>query len=180
MVLTTEIKYTILPIEWGSAYQYEIQEVYRMLKDQEGKIFDLSWYDMGGNLFDYVEAMVREGAVYVVKQDNDVAAFFILENPRVYKDIITKLDVHTAVRKKYWGKQSREIMKAFKEYLYNNFKIKKIIASVPQCGYGIIKLLKDIGFTHEGTLKQSLIFKDKNGMPRFYDELIYSLTNEDL
>ena len=103
-----------------------------------------------------------------------------LENPRMFKDIIIRTDVHTAVRKKYWGKQSREIMNLFKSYLLTNYKIKKLIASVPQCGYGVIKLLKDIGFKHEGTIKQALLFKDKNDIPKFYDELIYSFTNEDL
>lgn len=172
--------YTIVQIDFSPTYKKEIEEIYRMLKDQENKIFDLSWYDMGGNLFDYIEAMIKENAVFITMKDDDICAFFILENPRVYKDIITRTEVHTAVRKKYWGKPSRDIMNTFKDYLFSRFKIKKIIAQVPQCGYGVIKLLKDIGFKHEGTLKQSLLFKDKTDTPKFYDELIYSLTNEDL
>lgn len=179
-MVITDTKYNILQIEWSPIYQKEIEEIYRMLKDQEHKIFDLSWYDMGGDLLNYVEARIREDAVFVVTHGEDICAFFILENPRTFNDIITRVDVHTAVRKKYWGKTSREIMNTFKEYVFNKYKIKKVIAQVPQCGYGVIKLLKDIGFKHEGTLKQALLFLDKNKQPKFYDELIYSLTNEDL
>lgn len=174
------LDYSIIQIEWSPVYNNEITEIYRMLKDQERKIFDLSWYDMDGDIMNYLESMVRDNSVFIIKKDNDICAFFILENPRTFNDIILRVDVHTAVRKKYWGKQSRDIMNTFKEYLFSRYKIKKIIASVPQCGYGVIKLLKDIGFKHEGTLKQALIFKDKNNNPKFYDELIYSLTNEDL
>lgn len=173
-------KYNILQVEWTPVYNKEITEIYRMLKDQEKKIFDLSWYDMGGDILNYLEGMIKKSAVFVVSKDDDICAFFILENPRMFKDIIIRTDVHTAVRKKYWGKQSRDIMNLFKSYLLTNYKIKKLIASVPQCGYGVIKLLKDIGFKHEGTIKQALLFKDKNDIPKFYDELIYSFTNEDL
>nr|DAL96073.1 MAG TPA: Diamine N-acetyltransferase [Caudoviricetes sp.] len=173
-------KYNILQIEWTPAYNKEITEIYRMLKDQERKIFDLSWYDMGGDILNYLEGMIKKSAVFIVSKDDDICAFFILENPRMFKDIIIRTDVHTVVRKKYWGKQSRDIMNLFKSYLLTNYKIKKLIASVPQCGYGVIKLLKDIGFKHEGTIKQALLFKDKNDIPKFYDELIYSFTNEDL
>lgn len=178
MILTD--KYNIIKVSWSPAYSKEIEEIYRMLRDQEHKIFDLSWYDMGGDLLNYVEARIKEDAVFVITKDNDICAFFILENPRLFQDVITRVDVHTAVRKKYWGKTSREIMNTFKDYVFSNYKIKKVIASVPQCGYGVIKLLKDIGFRHEGTLKQALLFLDKNNKPKYYDELIYSLTNEEI
>lgn len=178
MILTN--KYNIIKVSWSPAYSKEIEEIYRMLRDQEHKIFDLSWYDMGGDLLNYVEARIKEDAVFVITKDDDICAFFILENPRLFQDIITRVDVHTAVRKKYWGKTSREIMNTFRDYLFSNYKIKKVIASVPQCGYGVIKLLKDIGFRHEGTLKQALLFLDKNNKPKYYDELIYSLTNEEI
>lgn len=178
MILTDN--YNIIKVSWSPAYSKEIEEIYRMLKDQEHKIFDLSWYDMGGDLLNYVEARIKEDAVFVITKDDDICAFFILENPRLFQNVITRVDVHTAVRKKYWGKTSREIMNTFKDYVFSNYKIKKVIASVPQCGYGVIKLLKDIGFRHEGTLKQALLFLDKNNKPKYYDELIYSLTNEEI
>lgn len=174
-------KYLVRQIKWAPEYEKEIETIYNMLKDQQRKIFDLSFYGTGGDVMDYVEDSIKENMAFVVGDFNgEIFAFFILENPRLYKDIITRVDVHTAIRKRYWGKQSREIISAFKDYLMFNFKIKKFVATVPQCGYGVIKLLKDIGFKHEGTLKDSVIFLDKNDNPKFYDELIYSLTNEDI
>lgn len=173
-------QFVIVPIVWSPVYQKEIEEIYRMLKDQEHKIFDLTWYDMGGDILNYVEGRIKEDAVFVVKNKDDICAFFMLENPRTFKNVITRVEVHTSVRKKYWGKSSREIMNTFRNYLFTNYNIKKVIAQVPQCGYGVIKLLKDIGFKHEGTLKQALLFLDKNNKPKYYDELIYSLTNEEI
>ena len=55
-------QFTILPITWSPVYQKEIEEIYRMLKDQEHKIFDLTWYDMGGNILNYVEGRIKEDA----------------------------------------------------------------------------------------------------------------------
>lgn len=173
-------KFLVEQVFFTPEFQFEVSEIFRMLKDQENKIFDLTFYDGGANVMDYVISKVKSGGVFVVKYNSDVAAFFILENPRTFGDIITRADIHTAVRRKFWGRTSREIMNCFKEYLFSHYRIKKVVASVPQCGYGVIKLLKDLGFKHEGTLKEALIFKDKNNNPKYYDELIYSLTMEEI
>ena len=172
-------KYIIQQVEWLPNQFSDIEAIYNMLKDQERKIFDLSYYTTGCSIMDYVEKCIKEDYVFIVRDiDNfDICACFILAEPRMFENIITRVDVHTAIRKKYWGKQSREIALAFRDYAVNKYNIKKFVATVPQCGYGIIKLLKDIGFKHEGTLKESVIFRDKNGKPKFYDELIYSLTD---
>lgn len=171
--------YSILPIFWEENYDKEIQEVYRMLKDQEKKIFDLSWYqDNPGGVMDYVEEQVSKGNVFVAKCDDDICGMFILENPREYNGRILFCDIHCAIRKKYWGQEARNICNTFKNFLkYSN--INRLIANVPQCGYGVIKLLKNIGFKHEGTVKRVLVFKDKNGNEKLYDSLIYALDLED-
>lgn len=67
------------------------------------------------------------------------------------------------------------LVETFKDYAVINFNIRKFIATVPQCGYGIIKLLKDLGFQHEGTMKENLVYLDKNNNPKLYDELVYGL-----
>ena len=69
------MEYNILQIEWTPAYNKEITEIYRMLKDQERKIFDLSWYDMGGDILNYLEGMIKKSAVFVVSKDDDICAF---------------------------------------------------------------------------------------------------------
>lgn len=180
MVETITKKYIIQQVFWDSGFEKEIQEIYRMLKDQERKIFDLTFYDSGLSIMDYVEKNVRRGGVFIAKYGNDVCAMLLMQNPRTLGDVITRADVHIAVRKTNWGKGSREIVQAFKDYIFSNYYIKKLVASVPQNNYPIIKLLKDVGFTHEGTLKDGVVYNDKNGNPKYYDELIYSLNRKEV
>lgn len=174
--------YKIIQLRWLPIYEKEIQEVYRMLKDQEKKIFDLAWHDKynDNSIMNIIERNIKLGQIFVATYNDEVAGMVMLTEPQTFGDLIVTVNVHTAIRKKFWGKPSREILKQIKEYLDTNFKIKKIIASVPQCGYGVIKLLKDLGFKHEGTLKQACLYPDKNDKPKFYDKLIYSSTREDL
>lgn len=178
MITTSE--YEVVQVFNDLQYKNEIEEIYRMLKDQERRIFDLPFYDCKGNVMDYVLSNVKKGGIFVIKKHNNVCAFFMLEDPKTFGNIITRCKVHIAIRKSYWGKPSREICNVFKDYLTKHYYIKKIIAEVPQCGYGVIKLLKDLGFKHEGTLKDGTMYLDKNNKPKFYDELIYSLTREDI
>lgn len=179
-MITATDNITITNVKWDKFHEQDIQSIYAMLREQEGKIFDLTFYDMGGNLLDYIENYIRESKVFLLKVNGESAAFFILDNLRTFGDVITRCEVHTAIKRKFWGKTSRELIAKFKDYLFDNYYIKKIIAYVPQNGYGVIKLLKDVGFTHEGTLKNALMFPDKNNKPKYYDELIYSLNNEEL
>lgn len=172
--------YIIYPIKWDEIYQPDIQAMYQMFKDQESRIFSIDTYANYNDMLELIEDAVNNDRVFIVSKDNEAVATFILTDCELYNNIITKVNVHCAIRRKYWGKQSRCIAKAFKDYLDKYYKIKKLIASVPQCKYGIIKLLKDIGFKHEGTLKECLLFNDKNGNPKWYDELIYTSTRGDI
>lgn len=178
MVETKE--YIVDNIVWDTMYEREISEVYRLLKDQERKIFDLAWFeDNQDGIMGYVEDKVKDGGVFVIRDNDIIAGMFILDNPRTYKDYVIACDVHCAISKKYWGKDSRDVCNAFKEYLKANHNIKRLIANVPQCGYGVIKLLKNIGFKHEGTIKKVLVFKDKNNNDKLYDGLVYGLDLEE-
>lgn len=172
--------YEVIQVKWEPNYQDEIKEIYRMFKDQERKIFPLTSFDDGTNVMDMVEYVINNDYVFLIEDNKIPCAVFILDNPYTYKDIITKVNIHTAIRRPFWGQRAREICRFFVQYLNEEFLIKKLIAQVPQCGYGVIKLLKDLGFKHEGTMKEATLYKDKNGNPKFYDELIYSLTREDI
>ena len=172
--------YEVIQVKWEPNYQDDIKEIYRMFKDQERKIFPLTSFDDGASVMDVIEYVITEDSVFLVKENGIPCAAFILDNPYTYKEIITKINVHTAIRRHYWGKKAREVCKYFLQFLHENLLIKKLVAQVPQCGYGVIKLLKDLGFKHEGTLKEATLYEDKNGKPKFYDELIYSLTREDI
>lgn len=172
--------YEVIRVKWTPEQQDDIKEIYRMFKDQERKIFDLTTYFNNTSIMDLVQLMCEEDFVFLIKEEGTPCAVFVLDNPRVYGKLISRINVHTAIRRPFWGSKAREICHTFREYLHEHYLIKKLIAEVPQCGYGVIKLLKDMGFKHEGTMKEACIYKDKNGNPKFYDALIYSLTREDI
>lgn len=174
------VDYRAIKVEWIPEHEEYLSEVYRMLKDQENKIFDLSYGDV--DVMDYVEYHSQKDDIYVIINNDDViCAFFMLENKRSYKDIIIKADLHCAVRKHCWGKRSRELGRYMLDYLKDNLPtLKRLVASVPQHNFGVVKLLKDLGFKHEGTLKSNLVFKNKLGEEKYYDELIYSKVREDI
>lgn len=172
--------YEVIRVKWEPEFQDDIKEIYRMYKDQERRIFDLASYSYGTSVMDILQRWCEDGFVFLVKENEIPCAVFVLEGLQVFHGLITRVNIHTAIRRPYWGAKSREICKFFYQYLKENYVIKKIVAEVPQCGYGVIKLLKDMGFKHEGTLKEATIYKDKNDKPKFYDTLIYSLTREDI
>lgn len=172
--------YEVIQVKWEPNFQEDIKEIYRMFKDQERKIFDLTTYANGGTVMDLVEEMCKDDFVFLIKENNTPCAVFVLESPQSYGNLISRVNIHCAIRRPFWGTKAREICRLFRQYLHENFLIKKIVAEVPQCGYGVIKLLKDMGFKHEGTMKDATIYKDKNGKAKFYDALIYSLTREDI
>ena len=172
-------KFEIQLLSWSPEYSEDIMEVYRLLKDQEKKIFDLSFYDGLGDepIMAYVEDKVTNDLVFIVK-DNEaekVAGVFMLEDCRPYKDIVLYARVHCVICKKYWGKGSRDICNSFIEYLKANTKILRLIAEVPQNAYSLIKILKSVGFAHEGTVKRTVVYLDKNGNEKLYDEMLYGL-----
>ena len=54
-------KYTTYPIYWEKEYEKEIAEVYRLFKDQERKIFDLSWHEANPDgLMDFIEDIIQK------------------------------------------------------------------------------------------------------------------------
>ena len=175
-----DLEYQCVAVEWIPAHEKYIAEVYRLLKDQENKIFDLSFGD--ADIMDYVEYNVQKSSIYVIINNvGDVCAFFMLEDIKTYKDIILSAQLHCAVSKRCWGKKSRELGRSMLDYLKNNLPpLKRLVASVPQHNFGVVKLLKDLGFKHEGTLKSNLIFKNKYNEEKYYDELIYSIVREDI
>lgn len=174
------VDYKAIEVDWIPEHEYYIGEVYRLLKDQENKIFDLSVGEM--DIMDYVQYHVQKNKIYVIIDNEDkVCAFFMLEHIKPLGKIILSADLHCAVRKHCWGKKSRELGSYMLDYIKENLPpLKRLVASVPQHNFGVVKLLKDLGFKHEGTLKSNLVFKNKLGQEKYYDELIYSIVREDI
>lgn len=175
-------RFTIILLEWDKEYQDLIQEAYRLLKDQEKKIFDLTWYeDNQLEVMGYLQEAIIDDYTYIAwdNEKQKVAGLFILEGLRLYKGKALYANVHAVISKKYWGKASRDICNAFKKFHIEAGDIDKLIATIPQNNYPLIKLLKAIGFIHEGTIKNTVVYLDKNGNEKKYDELIYGLDLED-
>lgn len=173
-------EYKIYPITWDKFFEKEIETIYQMYKDQEHRIFSLDIYSNGGTVMDIIQDTIENDRVFVIKDNDNIVATFTLEDAIMFGDIITEMKIHIAIRRKHWGKESRKICGAIRDYLFKWYKFKKLIAEVPQCKYGVIKLLKDMGLKHEGTLKSCLLYLDKNNNPKWYDKLIYTLTNEEI
>lgn len=175
-------RFEVIPLEWDTTYEKEISEVYRILKDQEKKIFDLTWYeDNPTGVMGYVESMVKNETVFLIRDlpTGNTAGVFMIEKVRPYKNTIIYGQVHCIIPKKYWGSTSRDICEAFKTFLKVNYPIKRLIAEVPQNAYSVIKLLKAMGFRHEGTIKRVMVYIDKNGNEKLYDSMIYGLDLEE-
>lgn len=155
-----------------------IKEVYRLHKEQSRKIFDLSSnISTDEDIMDYVKNKVEYGVVLLAinKDNGDYAGCIIMDDIRMLDGTITCSEVHLVINKKYWGKGSREIINNCFDFVKENMKpIVRLEAFVPSNNYGIIKLLKDVGFKVEGTLKKRLIFNNKNNIPTYYNELVYS------
>ena len=171
--------YKISIVEWDNLNEEYIREVYRLLKEQEKKVFDLSFYEGLGEepILEYVQDMVENNLVFIVEdtQAGKVAGVFMLEDLRPYKDVVLYAKIHCVIGKKYWGKKSKEVCEAFKSYLQRETNIQRLIAEIPQNAYSLIKILKSVGFTHEGTVKRVLVYLDKNGNEKLYDEMLYGL-----
>ena len=171
--------YSVELLEWKPEFSEAIMEAYRLLKDQEKKIFDLSFYDGLGDepIMAYLENMVTNELVFIVRDNENekVAGVFMLEDMRPYKDVVLYARVHCVICKKYWGQKSKELCEIFKKYLQDNTNILRLIAEVPQIAYSLIKILKSVGSHHEGTIKHTVVYLDKNGNEKLYDEMLYGL-----
>ena len=159
----------------------KVKEVYRLHKEQASKLFDLSSSIVTDeDIMDYIKVRITYDIVLLAidKETNHYSGCVILQDPIVYNDRIVNMECHLVAGKRYWGSNSRQIIFDCYKYLKDNMKpIDRLECSVPSNNYGIIKLLKDVGFKVEGTLKNKLIFRDKNNKPRHYNELIYSNIN---
>lgn len=159
----------------------KVKEVYRLHKEQANRIFDLSCgISTDEEIMSYIKSKIEYEIVLLAvdKETGKYAGVVIFEDICMFEDEITRANVHIVVSKKYWGKNSRNIIFDCYKYLKDNMKpIRRLEAFVPANNFGIIKLLKDVGFKVEGTLKNRLVYKNKNNIPTFYNELVYSNLN---
>lgn len=167
------VKVTLEPEDYD-----KVKEVYRLHKEQFNKLFDLSSYvKTNDDLINLIKDRIEYDEVILVidKDTGRYAGCITFHNIRINDDVIIDMEVHPVISKRYWGKQSRQIIEEAYKFVEDNWlPINRITARVPSHNFGVIKLLKDVGFKIEGTLKNYYIFKDKNGNNKYYNQLIYS------
>ena len=171
-------RYTCIEVTLEPNNYDKIKEVYRLHKEQANRLFDLtSGIYTDEDIMELIKNRIEYETVLLIYDeiDNRYAGCITFANIEVYKDTIINTEVHPVISKRYWGKSSRDIINSIYEFIDDNFyPINRLEARVPSNNFGVIKLLKDVGFTIEGTLKNRLIYKDKYGNEKYYNQLIYS------
>ena len=71
------------------------------------------------------------------------------------------VDITTCFDKKYYGSFVRQTGKIFIPYIFKTYNIKKLQAHVYSTNMVTTKLLYDLGFDYEGTLKKHTIVDNK-------------------
>lgn len=180
-----EPKYDFVEVTLEPSHYELVKEIYRLHKEQASKLFDLSsGIDTDEDILDLIKQAIENDIVLIAidKENDRYAGCFIFDCIKIYNDEIISCGSHLIIGKRYWGKESRRLVKECYRFLHENMKpIKRIECNVPANNFGIIKLLKDVGFKIEGTSKNRLVFKNKKGIPTLYNELSYSNLNlEDL
>lgn len=175
-----ERKFDFVEVTLESDYDM-IKEVYRLHKEQCNKLFDLSSkINTDEKIMDLIKDRIEYDEVLLAidKDTNKYAGCITFHNLRVYDNIIVNAEVHPVISKKYWGPNSRKLIEDCYKFVKENWlPINRLEARVPAHNFGVIKLLKDVGFSIEGTCRNRYIFKDKNGNNKFYNQLIYSDVN---
>lgn len=170
------VKVTLEPEDYD-----KIKEVYRLHKEQFNKLFDLTdWVKSEDDLITLIQDRIKYGEVLLaIDTDNgNYAGCISFCDMRIYNDRIIDIVVHPVISKRYWGKLSRKLIEDCYKFVEENWlPINRVTAKVPSQSFGVIKLLKDLGFKIEGTLNNYYIFKDKNGNEKYYNQLIYSDIN---
>ena len=159
----------------------KVKEVYRLHKEQANKIFNLaSGITTDEDIMECIKNDIENNLVMLAVDTTTgkYSAVVTYDNINIFDDTIVSMGVHIVVGKKYWGPESRKIIFDAYEHIKENMKpVKRLEAFVPSNNFGIIKLLKDVGFKIEGTLKNRVVYKNKDGIPTYYNELVYSKLN---
>ena len=171
-------KYDFVEVTLEPEDYEKVKEVYRLHKEQARRIFALSsGITTDEDIMECIRDNVRDNIVMLAVDttNNKYAAMIGCDDIVVYNDEVTRMKCHIVVNKKYWGPESRKIIFDWYDYIKENMKpIRRLEAFVPSNNFGIIKLLKDVGFKIEGTLKNRVVYYNKNDVPTYYNELVYS------
>lgn len=174
-------KYDFIQVTLEPEDYEKVKEVYRLHKEQKRILFNLSsGITTDEEIMECLKDAIENEIVMLAidTETGKYAGMVGFDNIKIYNDEIISMGCHIVISKRYWGPESRKIIFDCYKYLDENMKpIKRLEAFVPSNAYGIIKLLKDVGFKIEGTLKNRLVYNNKNDVPTLYNELVYSKIN---
>lgn len=174
-------KYDFVRVSLEPEDYEKVKEVYRLHKEQARILFSLdSGIDSDEKLMELLKEVIADDIVLLAidLETGRYSAMIGMENIKVFNDEILSMQCHIVVSKRYWGPESRKIIYDYYSWLEDNMKpVRRLEAFVPSNAYGIIKLLKDVGFKIEGTLKNRLVYFNKDNVPTMYNELVYSKIN---
>lgn len=174
-------KYDFVQVTLEPEDYEKVKEVYRLHKEQKRILFSLSsGISSDEEIMECIKDAI-ENAIVLLAIDTTTgkyAAMIGCEDIRIYNDEILSMKCHIVVNKRYWGPESRNIIFDWYKFIEETMKpVKRLEAFVPSNAYGIIKLLKDVGFKIEGTLRNKLVYQNKDNVPTLYNELVYSKIN---
>ena len=176
-----EQKYDFVEVTLEPNHYELVKEIYRLHKEQANKLFSLSsGISTDEDIMELVRDSIRDNIVMLAVDTTNgkYAGMVGFDNVVVLGDEVVNMRCHIVISKRYWGPESRKIIFDYYDYMDKNMKpVKRLEAFVPSNNFGIIKLLKDVGFKIEGTLKNRLVYKNKDGIPTYYNELVYSKLN---
>lgn len=174
-------KYDFVEVTLEPEDYEKVKEVYRLHKEQASKIFNLaSGISTDEDIMERIKYDIENNLVILAidKHSGRYSAVITYDNITIFDGKIANMGVHIIIGKRYWGPESRNIIFEAYKYMKENMKpIKRLEAFVPSNNFGIIKLLKDVGFKIEGTLRDRVVYKNKDGIPTYYNELVYSKLN---
>lgn len=174
-------KYDFVQVTLEPEDYEKVKEIYRLHKEQKRILFGLtSGITTDEEIMECLKDAIENEIVMLAidTTTGKYAGMVGFDNIRIYNDEIISMGCHIVISKRYWGPESRKIIFDCYKYLDDNMKpIKRLEAFVPSNAYGIIKLLKDVGFKIEGTLKNRLVYPNKDNVPTKYNELVYSKIN---
>ena len=106
-------KIDFIPFSFCQEDERYVTELYRLCKDQERKLFDLT-----RNTSDMVElirmCLEQPNSIYIAAvEDNDICGIFSLEDIKYYGDFILEADQHCIFARHCWGKKAREIISQY-------------------------------------------------------------------
>ena len=102
------VEVTLEPEDYG-----KVKEVYRLHKEQANRIFDLSCgISTDEEIMSYIKSKIEYEIVLLAvdKETGKYAGVVIFEDICIFNDEIIRANVHIVVSKKYWGKNSRNII----------------------------------------------------------------------